>query len=363
MNASLLAFLTVCTVGMFLLPLIPSFQEMRRPKDAGPMDVHAKARVDTRYFARSFRTLLERHCYPLLSGVRNIAEHLQGELPSGDPFVLLPGNREYQFSEQEQAKSLCKRIIVSAARLDLPEKGKFQREVYAVGDLTVGSRARVRAAYAEGDLRMRERSASDRWLHSDKRLHVESGCALYGRTTAGESIRIEGACGFERMRAPEIILGERNFDEGWRASRQPVEDCDVTKLPRFQSLSAGRALFSGSLVVGPRRYIPHSLVVLGDLHLGDGCHLQGSIKVHGKVVLAAGVRVDGSIVAHDDIDIGAGCRVLGPLLAERDLRISSRSQIGDGMKPATLRARRITLQMGSSIHGTVWATERGEVRA
>jgi predicted acyltransferase (DUF342 family) len=363
MTISLIVFLLLVGASLFILPLLPSFQELRRPRDAGAMDVHAHARVETRYFALSFRRLLERHCYPLLSGVRDIAEQLQGELPSGDPFVLVPGNRSYEFSEQERGRGLCKRIIVSAAQLDLPEKGKFEREIYAAGDLTVGPRARVRAAYAEGDLRMRERAASDRWLHSDKRVYVESGCALYGRTSAGESIRIEGSCGFERMRAPEIILGERNYDEGWRASRQPVEDCDLTKLPKFQSLSGGRALFTGPLVIGPRRFIPHDLVVWGDLHLGEGCHVQGSIKVHGKAVLGAGVRVDGAIVAHEDIEIGVGSRALGPLLAERDLRIAARCQIGDSMKPATLRGRRVSLHMGSSIHGTVWATERGEVRA
>jgi cytoskeletal protein CcmA (bactofilin family) len=210
---------------------------------------------------------------------------------------------------------------------------------------------------------MSERSASDRWLHGEKRVYVEAAAALYGRTTAGESIHIEGPCGFERMRAPEIQLGEANFDEGWRASREPVEDCDLTKLPKFQSLQGGRALFTDSVQIGPRRFLSHNIVVWGDLHLGDGCQVQGSIKVHGKVVLGAGVRVEGSIVAHRNIEMGIGCRANGPILAERDIHVGSRCQIGDSMKPATIRARRIYLHMGSTIHGTVWATERGEVRA
>lgn len=361
MSVFLMIAVLLVTAGMFLLPLIPSFRELRRPADNEAMGVNATARQDTRYFAWRFRSVLEQHCHPLLAGVRNVQEPIEGEFPQGDRYIMTPGGERFAMEQQERDTDGCARIVVGAGDLTLGPYEVYRREIYSAGSLRVGEGTRLRAAYAEANLYLGRHVASDRWLHSEQVVHVSEGCAVYGRLSAEDSIQIQGVCGFERMRAPEIALGEQAFDDGWRPNRTVPEDVDVTVLPGFVSLSAGRAVFSDSLLIGPDAFIAPSLVVRGDLEVLEGSSIQGSIKVYGNLRLGDGVRIDGSVVCIGSVEAGIGCRIRGPILVDEELRLGPRTQVGELVRPTTVRARVIELSMGCQLHGTVWATERGEV--
>jgi predicted acyltransferase (DUF342 family) len=362
MSLVALFLLLTLALSLALLPIWPSLRELRRPRDAGAMAVDALERHDTRHFAQRFRALVDTEIAPLLDPVAAAGDVLTGEFAHGEPYVIVPGSKSYDPHNKEHDAWRVERMLFSSTELNLPDALELRREAYAREDLRVGRDCLLRAAYTEGDAHLADGAATQRWLHAEGSVYVGAECALHGRTSAENMIQFRGSSGFERLRAPRIEIGPRELHDSWRPPRAELRDYDLAKLGARVELAGGRARIRGDLSIPEGSVVSGDLVVGGDLQVGKDARIQGSVKVHGTAKLRAGVLVTGSLIVLQNCVLGPGCRIRGPLLVEQQLRVGGRCQIGDAVAPSTVRARRIDLSAGCTVHGLLWATERGWVR-
>ena len=358
MNLSIVLFLAA-TAALLILPLIPSLLELRNGVDSDAIAVSGSSRNDTRHFATSFRELVETQLQAALWPAMESGQVVEGATDRGDRYVVVPG--EFPFEPHQSEKKEVDRILASANDLQLPDQISLKRECYAAGSIRGGRGSRYRAAYADVDVRLAQDSCVERWVHAERDLHVHEATRLYGRASAGRSIQIHGACGFQRMRAPSIEIGSRLYDETWRAGRIELTELVPQSLSNAVDFSAGRTLIEGDCELSRDRRFPSSLVVHGTLRVRQGTHIEGSVKAHGNIILEHGVRIDGSVVAHGDINVGAGCRIEGPVLSEAELKVGERTQIGDGLRLSSVQAKAIEISQGCLIHGMIWASDTGKV--
>lgn len=349
--------------GLFLLPFVPGLREIRQRRDAGALEVHTDAAVDVRHFAYGFRDWLETHLAEALRRVRETGDREEGETPNGEEYLAIPETEAFLESTDERAGGQTARILAGAGDLQLPEKLTFERELFARGSILGGVDCRYRALLADQDVELAAGSEVTRWVHAGRALVIHPRTTLYGRASADGSIFIHGPCRFERLRAPILELGPREFDEGWREGREELREIQVDDIPHVRDHTGRRVLIDGDFELPAGSWIDADLVVWGQATLHKGSHCAGSVKSHRDLRLEDGVQVDGSLISQQDIRIGVGCRLHGPVLSERRMEVASRCQIGRALTPTTVRADTLVLAMGSVIHGTVWSSHDGEVVA
>lgn len=357
--ATLLFFVLV--VGLALLPLAPALREWRRPTDVAPLRVAQLSAVDARRFARGFEVYVETHLSAVLDAVRPGDDSVEGVLPDGTPYLVAGADGWPRLTAAESAGEDVQRVVVSAADLRLREGVRFRREAYARGSLEVGADATVRAAMADGDVTMRPRSRSLRWVHAAGTVVAEADCVLHGRVTAGESITLAVGAVFERLNAPRVRLGAGQAAASGPApapARTDLQVLEPDEVPNLVSTEV-RWLVDGDLTVPADRLVPADVVATGGIRVGSGVRVAGGLKSHGDLELGRGVWVEGAAVAGGSLRVGTRSRVHGPALAEREVELRDGAVVGAPDRPTTVSAPRIRAGADVVCHGTVWARVEG----
>ena len=347
----------------FVLPFVPGLREIRMRRDATPLFVQADAQTDVRHFAHGFQAWVASHLAEVVRQVRETGNREEGRTPEGEEYLVVPETEAFLESTDERISGTTGRIVASTGDLQLPDALVFQRELYARGSVLGGARCRYRAVLADLDVELQIDSEVERWVHAGRALVVHPRTKLFGRASADGSIFVHGPCSFERLRAPMIELGPREFDVGWREGREELRELRVDEIPHLRDHSGRRLLIDGDFKLPAGCYLDQDLVVWGNVVLGKDSHCAGSVKTHRTLTLEDGVQVDGSLISQQDMAVGTGCRIHGPILAERKMQIGPRCQVGRALIPTTVRADVLVLSMGSAIHGTVWSSHNGEVIA
>lgn len=357
-----IAFFLALTAAWALLPFLPAWVEARRRRDATPLRVVRRSEVDVRHFARRFRDFLARHLSGPLDAARADGRSRQGRLADGTGWLVAAADGPPLFTDAEARDGVAQRLILATGDLALPAEHSFLQEIYAAGALTGGPRNIYRALLADGPIALGEESITLRWLHTEAALEAAANCALYGRLSAGESMRLGAGCRFERLHAPAIAFGPADPEAEARGDGAGSgRELAPRDLPGQVDFAAGRCLVEGDLEIAADARVDFDLVVVGRLRLGRGARVNGSVKCRGDGVLGAGVVIAGSLVGGRHLRLGAGCRVGGPLLAEGDAVLGAGSRVGGAGRPTTLSARRVSAAPGCTAYGTVWAHAGGRL--
>ncbi len=345
-------------LGWAALPLLPSLLEARRRTDIKPLRVVRTSDVDIRHFATAFQAWVESHLGAALAACRAGGAAVNGTLEDGTPYLALPSGAMPALTTAPAGPPTCEAVVLGCGDLGLPSRAIFPRETYAAGSVEVGEESVCRAILAGGDLRLGRGCWSLRWLHARARLLARESCALHGRASADVAMSLEQGCRFERLHAPTVAFGEPVEPGPVRPGLEPYLAKDV---PNLVEDAAGRWLVRQRLEIPAHRLVTSSLVVTGELQVGEGTRIVGSLKSHGDLVLGAGVQVEGSVVSGRDLVVGRGCEIHGPVVAERDGRLEAGARLGSEQRPTTLSARCLEIEAGSAVHGTVWAHGGGVV--
>ncbi len=353
------------TAFLVVLPLIPALVEWRARTDVQPLRVVQQSEVDVRHLARGFRNYVMSFFEPILAECRESGGIREGELEDGTRYIVTHDGQASVLNEAEELKGSTERLVLGCADLNLPANTLFLKEIYAHGSVRGAARSVYRAILADGDVRLGPSSRSLRWLHADQDIYAEAGSVLHGRVSADRLITLEDGCGFERLHAPRVELGEPagpaadaipTAEEGRPSAVLQPED-----LPNLVEVEAGRWLVEKELDVPPNVWVEANLVVTGHGRIREGSRIVGSIKSHADLFLERGVHVEGSAVSGRALFMGPDCRVHGPLLAEGEIRIDSGSVVGTASSLTTVSAREIYAALGVVVHGTVWAHVDGWV--
>jgi cytoskeletal protein CcmA (bactofilin family) len=247
--------------------------------------------------------------------------------------------------------------LIAATDLALPGDLMFEREVLAYGSLAIGAQTVVRSAMAIEDLELGPGSTVLRWADAGGSMKLANEARVLGRATATRRIDLGTGVEFQRMHAPQIVVGVPPAS----IAREGVTDVAVEGVALDSEARFVRV--DGDLTIAPRSRVTCNLVVTGNLSVGALAEIDGSIKAHGRVQIGRGARVGGAISAVKAVVIEAGAQARGPLLSEERVELGYGALAGEPSAPTTVSAERIVLAEGTVVCGTLWARRTGETRA
>ena len=346
-------------IGLVLLPLLPAFSEWRSPTDVDPLPVVREHDGEARAFALRFADWLHTDARQAMQAAEARGDNRQ-TLMKGDHAFRLLGEPESWWPQQRH-KAIHEGLL-SSSELSVPDDAVCPWEVASLSHLKLGRRVQVRAAVAGADLTVGHDARVGRWADATRTLRVLTGARLDGRCTAGTQIFLADDVSFSRLSAPTIKVAAE-VEEGEGQARQDITHQDWQP-------SRGEAIddeghtwrLSGNLTLPPRARVTVSLVVDGDLHIGQGAWLQAPLKVKGRLTTDADVRFDGAVVSQGAMALGARCDVVGPVVGESQVLLGRAVHVGSLEALTTVTAQEVTLSEAVCIHGSVWAREAGRVR-
>lgn len=367
--------LTLVTLCLFVLPLLPGFIELIRPTDVTPLRVSQDYDSNPYYFADGFRRFLSSNFEDLHS-----SQNHNGRLKNDARYQLV-GEKG---TPDLDTSGLVSKLLLSVHSLLLPADRVYEAEVYARQSITGGERSHFRAVLSDDMLHLKDHSSVQRWAHSDGEMMVGKHARLYGRATSHSSIVLSEGVEFERLHAPRIVTAAP-YTPPQEVAPFTLEVLD--ELPDVKIHSSRRWLLNGHLDFPARHEFTGNIITGTTARIGDFARIHGNIKInaHDDVdyhlhkagvtdrrkenakktacgELGDHVHIDGSLISSHDLFIGKNCRIFGPVIAENLLVIGAGTVIGGPDHPTTVTAPRIIIEGGCTIHGTIWASQGGIVR-
>lgn len=300
----------------------------------GALPVDNDRDINDRYFAEVLRDLLR----PALASdwgepgaggwvVGNIAMRRQGER-----IALYRGDLRLERMEQKVA------ALVVAGDLTIADGLRLDCDIWALGDVTVGSNCTLRALAADGSVTLGPRSVVNRWVDAGRTLHLRAGATVVNTASAGEDVVLEN--GFRGGKLAGRVVRITAVDVEARAAA-----CE--QLAVYQSLrdrygsppgtpnpqSAGdwilphSACTDGRFWTGPGTVMLHDLIVRSQLQLGEGSIIAGDLHVEGECTMAPRAMVTGNL-ACGRLTMGAGAVVGGSIHVDGDAIVGEGVMIG-----------------------------------
>lgn len=349
--AAILFFVLV--IGLGTLPFLPALREVRLHRDAAPLQVTRRSRVDVRHFARGFQQFVQRHFTGILDEARHAPRRVEGHSADLGSYVAVPEGGTIGLEE------IGPRVLLGAGDVIVEGQGVIEREAYSQGDLDFRGAVSLRAALARHDLDLSAGSRVLRWAHAENRLVVGRDCILYGRASAGRAMVLDEGLRFERLHAPTIVVGHDPIQEV--STREPTERLAPEKLGPRVEFSGNRALVRGHAQIPDGVLLDYDVVARGDLRVGSGAQVRGSLKAKGLLWVGPEAWIEGSLVSEESIHVQEGARVHGPILSEETLHLARDVKVGDPDRPSTARGLRVEVAVPARIHGSLWASDEGKV--
>ncbi len=182
----LLLFCFALLAILFLLPFVPGAREIKRKDDAAPLFINMKYRKDPRYFAVSFRKLM----------LQSIAD-----MPAGLHSVILSKQEMIQISDDTRniAGTVTENVLYIRNNLASANDVTFKKEVYALGNASIGESNHLQALACDGDLQVRKGTHFLRWLDAKGNMKIDDDCDLGISATCLGELAIASKCKFTRL--------------------------------------------------------------------------------------------------------------------------------------------------------------------
>ena len=345
--------LFVLTAVVVLLPMLPAIAEWHSPTDVVPLHIDSEDAQDPPFMANSFARQLA-------------AAVAKGQKRLGRSRIAqVSGNGRWPLKDGERRKGQTRRVWHSAGDMDMPDEINFLAEAATPGDLSTAPNRTYRALWSGRRLRLAEGGTVLRWAHGAQ-VELANGCRVAGRVSADESIMVWGRSHFSLLHAPAVCFAtmpdQASAPTSVVAKVAKVVEGDLPE-PVVWDDVAQRGVCDGDLTIDDWRAWRGDLVGHGSLTLGTGCRAEGNLKAHGDLATGANCRVSGNLVAEGRVTLGAGSTVGGSVVSEQAVMLGAGCVVGAPGKPATVTAPRIEVGPGVVVHGTLWATERGDTLA
>lgn len=174
-------------------------------------------------------------------------------------------------------------------------------------------------------------------------------------------LRLAQGSSFRQIEAVEIAFGLPTVHSG-PDTEPPRESLPVhPPLHGAQPWGSGGWRLDGDCAIQEGHIFTGSLVVTGVLSIGDGARLDGDVKAHRGVVIGQHAQVNGSVISDGGIRVFDHAFVGGPLIAESLLQIGAGVRLGSRHAPTSVSAQVILVADGTTVNGSVWATQVGRV--
>lgn len=337
-------------MGFFsiVLPLIPALRTLKRaPNRAPPQETPLSPQSQ----CETFRHLIARQFGHLLT-VAKTRGTLHGETESKRPYIVL-GINSHLANEIPQGIQRLRAMVVAAGHLDIPGELICDREIFAEGKINIGHNTMVKSVLSPRDIAINTKARVTRWVRSDRRIDIAESAWVKGWTNAGVEISLARRARFEHLSAPIISFGRQTASKS-------IETEIVGRYSPKQS-DDGETRPIRSIAVPDNHVVKSDLLATDRLVIGNECRVIGDLRAGKHLVIGAFCRIEGAVFSDGTITIQEGCRLSGPIVARGSIFLHTACQIGSTDQPSTLTAPCMKIAEGCVVHGTVLATNRGEV--
>jgi len=335
--------LTMLTLAIVLLPLLPAFREWWKPTDVTPLPIDELDALEPAYLARRFSDLIGT---ALDKGLIELG---------GVPLVHLSANAihaPWPLNAQEVRTGRSRRIWHADGDCVLPQRLHCLAEMSAQGTLHTAAGCTYRALLSRAQLSLAPRTRVIRWAHAQS-LAIGDHCQLPARISAAQVLMLGREVSFSLLHAPAIrFVGHVPAD--WPIppdGRWSIGASDGV----LWDAATGIGRVPQALHVPPLRRWRGELVCDSHLSLGEGCEAEGSLRAAGTLNLGAGCLVHGGLVAPGEIYLAAGTEVRASIVSETLVVLGAGCVVGVPGTHATVRAPRVEIGKGVVVHGTVWS--------
>lgn len=354
--------LTTVTAALLALPVTPALYELWKRGDASPLPT---SRHDGRI--ANFADVLQTRLEPLRPQLERCCTDREVSRTSlAGMEILLVGTDNFDF-DSEETQGITTLMFSDAARI--PAGKVVDADIYADGPLNLGEGSALRAAFGRDDIILGKNSTVLRWLHGEGNIYLRPGSTVYGRLSAGQSIRLERGCAFQHMHAPQIQTIDSDDTRSLATSEAHVcqaqkdleENAEQAVAEDMFTSSRPRLRVEGDFALPPGETLDANVVATGELHIGRGARLLGSAKSYKDTVVDEDACVHGSIVCGGTVWLGPRTFASGPVMAETDVLIARGARVGSPDAPTTISSSGAHIATGCQLHGTVWARVRGSI--
>ncbi len=322
---------------MFIIPFLPGIIEYYRKTDADPLFVAIGYSKDPRYFSTSFKHIL--------------ANSIEG-LKQGQSTVNV------KLSKRETIEITADRIIPSGNEIDhlLYIKGdltsgnhvKLMMDVFATGNVSLGTDNIVQVLAAEGNVNMAKGVSFKRWVDADGKLDISANCDLGISATSGNLLRIAGNCRFRRLYAMPIVSGIIN---------EPLIGDYENIFPANKMIMDISFAREKKTIIEANTEINQNMIFIKSVEIRNDCIFRGAIKSYGSFNILENVTICGNVFADGDIRLGNGTVVLGNIFSQGSIFLASGARVGrPNIIKSVIGKKNVTIEKDVIIYGYV-ATE------
>ncbi len=273
------------------------------------------------------------------------------------------------------AREECDDVLVAEGDFTCENDCHFNREIYARGNVRVGSGTQLQALTADQDVTLEEKVSVVRWVDSTGDMELKAGCRIGARVTSRKAVRLGMGAqaasvfapqvttdGFSGVAAPaqspdgdlpEILPPESAPDQSEALARLGLQQKRMAQLSSDCWLYRGRFEPSGPLRIKTR------LVVKGDCRLPGGSVLAGDLRAGRSLFIGPASVCAGNLVAGKDVCLGRNCRFSGIIHAGGSLLLSAgtRGQ-GEQRMVAAYSAKELAVERDVVLGGKLASGER-----
>lgn len=297
------------TALVFTLPLWPALAELRRRRDAQPMAIDSEDSGETEYRIKLLAPRL-----PLLR-----------QLPAAAAWQAAGGGHV-----------LPRGAHLAAARTD--------------GPVTLQDGASADVLITEQTLTLAGGSQVTQLAHA-RQVVSHGPVHLDGRTSADALVVLASGSHVFRVAAPCIVTAP--------LAAAPAPAAELAMAP----LGGLPRRHEGDFTLDAGQMLAESLVVTGNVMLGEGAQLRGHVKAHGDITLARGARVSGALFANRHIRCAGDNLVLGPVSAAKTVTLGAGTQCGSARVPCSVSGWQVVLGPAVAVFGTLSSVDGCEVTA
>lgn len=286
---------------LILLPFIPAFLELLKPKDASPLFINMDYSKDPRYFGRSFRGVLKKA--------------ITTDTDVGLREVKLSKNEMIEIAQSKNINKgeIYEHILYISGNLITEEKARFSKEIYVKGDATIGYENVLRAIACDGRLSISSGTTIIRWADAEGEVEIHDRCNLGINISSAHKLRIGKDCRFKRLYGIPIMTYSNKGNV-----QAPSDDTHHNN--------------KNFLIISPFTKIGRDIIVKKNLIIKKGCVFTGSIKTYGNLIFEGDTTVFGNIFSEADIEIGEGTTIAGDIFSQGIVTIRRGVRVGDAGK-------------------------------
>ena len=327
-------------MAFILIPFLPGFIELFRPKDEKPLALNMNFSKDYKYFGKSFQKILEDGL-----GTKHITE-------PGEYTLMLSKPEKVRVVERGRVsdQKTIDEILYVLADFTSGSDAEFRKEIYVRGSCKIGDRNTLRALYCEGDLVIGEGTAVIRWVDGDRDIEIKEGCRLGVSVASTKRLAVARHCSFSRMFGLPILTYRAKLPEILPEIR--VKNISDTTM----------VITKEEIILPPRTNISNDIVTHQRIVFRGKSFAKANIKSYRDIIIEEGSRVEGNLFSERNVVIEAGCTITGNIFSQGQVKIGNAVQVGqEGQIKSVIAKKGVLVEGNVTIYGYIMTEGEGKI--